>query len=83
VYDRDVRDEALPQAAAQRLGMLDSTGAEIAADLLQRWPTLEPWARKRLARQLLQRYLGGQPDLTDGDELQWRARLERLARPGS
>jgi uncharacterized RDD family membrane protein YckC len=83
VYEREVRDEPPPQAAAQRLGALDADGAEIAADLLERWPSLEPQARKRLARQLLQRYLGAQAELTDGDELQWRARLERLARPGS
>jgi len=83
VYERDARDEGIPQAAAQRMGALDSEGAEIAADLLGRWPSLEPQARVRLARQLLQRYLGDKADLTDADELQWRARLERLARPGS
>ena len=83
VYERDARDEGIPQAAAQRMGAFDSEGAEIAADLLGRWPSLEPQARVRLARQLLQRYLGDKADLTDADELQWRARLERLARPGS
>ncbi len=83
VYERDVRDERPPQAAAERLGALDSEGAEIAADLLERWPGLEPQARKRLARALLLRYLGERADVTDGDELQWRARLERLTRPGS
>lgn len=81
VYEHEVHDEALPRAAAQRLGILDSAGAEIAADLLERWPSLEPEARTRLARQLLQRYLGEQAPPVDGDELQWRARLERLARP--
>jgi uncharacterized RDD family membrane protein YckC len=83
VYERDARDEPLPQAAAQHLGTLDCAGGEIAADLLGRWPSLEPSARIRLARQLLRRYLGEQADLADGDELQWRRRLERLARPGS
>jgi uncharacterized RDD family membrane protein YckC len=83
VYERELRDEPPPQATAQRLGALDTDGAEIAADLLARWPTLAPRARTRLARQLLQRYLGEQAEVADGDELQWRARLERLARPGS
>jgi hypothetical protein len=82
VYERAVRDEPLPQAAAQRLGTLDPAGAEIAADLLARWPGLQPQARIHLARRLLLRYLGEQAELADGDELQWRARLERLARPG-
>jgi len=40
-----------------------------------------PDARIRLARQLLQRYLGAEADLSAGDELEWRSRLERLARP--
>ena len=83
VYEHDALDEALPQAAAQRLGTLDSEGAEIAAPLLAPWAGLDPRARTRLARQLLQRYLGEQPEIEDGDELQWRARLERLARPES
>lgn len=82
IYERDARDAPPPQAPAQRLGALDPEGAEIAADLLARWPALEPQARKRLARQLLQRYLGEQAELADGDELQWRARLEHLTRPG-
>jgi hypothetical protein len=35
----------------------------------------------RLARALLLRYLGSAADLSPADELQWRSRLERLARP--
>jgi uncharacterized RDD family membrane protein YckC len=81
VYDHGLRDEPLPQAAALRLGTLDSEGAEIAADLIARWATLEPPARIRLTRDLVLRYLGNEADLADGDELQWRGRLERLARP--
>jgi len=83
VYEHGLSDEALPQAAALRLGTLDPQGAEIAADLIVRWPALEPAARIRLTRELVLRYLGEQADLTDGDELQWRSRLERLARPGA
>lgn len=81
VYERNATETGLVQNAAQRVGRLDTVGAEIAADLLERWPGLVPEARIRLARQLLQRYLGADADLRDGDELQWRSRLERLARP--
>jgi uncharacterized RDD family membrane protein YckC len=81
VYEHRVADTELLQDAAQRLGKLDSAGAEIAADLLQRWTSLVPEARVRLSRQLLQRYLGADADLSETDELQWRSRLERLARP--
>ena len=81
VYERKATDAELLQNAAQRVGKLDTLGAEIAADLLERWPTLVPEARVRLARQLLQRYLGPEADLSEGDELEWRSRLERLARP--
>jgi len=79
-YERPVADAELLQSAAQRLGKLDTVGAEIAADLLGRWSSLVPEARIRLARQLLQRYLGAEADLSAGDELEWRSRLERLAR---
>ncbi len=82
VYERTTADAELLQSAAQRVGRLDTVGAEIATDLLQRWPSLVPEARIRLTRQLLQRYLGPEADLSEGDELQWRSRLERLARPG-
>jgi uncharacterized RDD family membrane protein YckC len=81
VYERSAADTALLQDAAQRVGKLDSAGAEIAADLLLRWTSLVPEARIRLARSLLVRYLGADADLSEADELEWRARLERLARP--
>jgi uncharacterized RDD family membrane protein YckC len=81
VYERSATDTELLQDAAQRVGKLDSEGAEIAAELLQRWTSLVPEARIRLARALLMRYLGAQADLSEADELKWRSRLERLARP--
>jgi len=81
VYERAAADTELVEDAARRVGTLDSVGAEIAADLLQRWTDLEPEARVRLARALLLRYLGANADLSAADELQWRSRLERLARP--
>ncbi len=83
VYERTGADLELPQGAAARIGTLDSAGAEIVADLLQRWPELVPSARQHLARQVLQRYLGQNADLSETDDLTWRARLERLARLGS
>jgi uncharacterized RDD family membrane protein YckC len=80
VYERTGLTGATPEAAAERVGRLDAAGAEIAADLLERWPELNPEARIRLARALLQRYLGAAAELRDADDLEWRARLERLAR---
>jgi uncharacterized RDD family membrane protein YckC len=81
VYERSAADTDLLHDAAARLGKLDPAGAEITADLLQRWNSLAPEARIRLARQLLVRYLGPEADLSEGDDLEWRSRLERLARP--
>lgn len=81
VYEHRTAGTELLQDAARRVGKLDTAGAEIAADLLARWSSLVPEARIRLARQLLQRYLGADADLSEADELAWRARLERLARP--
>jgi uncharacterized RDD family membrane protein YckC len=80
VYERPGLAGATPEAAAERIGQLDAAGAEIAADLLERWPELRPEARIRLARALLQRYLGATAELGDTGELEWRARIERLAR---
>ena len=80
VYERSGADALLPEAVAARVGTLDAAGAEIVADLLQRWPTLMPEARVRLARAAADCAIWAPPrDLSDGDELQWRARLERLA----
>jgi uncharacterized RDD family membrane protein YckC len=81
VYERAATDAELLRSAAQRTSSLDAAGAEIAADLLQRWDTLVPEARVHLARALLQRYQGATADLSDADELNWRARVERLAHP--
>lgn len=81
VYERSAADTDLLQDAAGRVGKLDPAGAEIVADLLQRWNSLVPEARIRLARQLLVRYLGPEADLSEGDDLEWRSRLERMARP--
>ena len=82
VYERATTDDDLPEAAATRLGTLDPVGAEIVADLLQRWQELEPGARVRMAREVLRRYQGEQADVSDAEDLGWRSRLERLAQSG-
>src|SRR2546421_10780721 len=40
-----------PAGDAHRAGRLDAAGAEIVAELFERWPALQPPARVRLARQ--------------------------------
>jgi uncharacterized RDD family membrane protein YckC len=69
-----------PAAEAHRGSRLDAAGAEIVAELLERWPALQPEARVRLARQVLTRYAGELSEPGDDDDA-WRTRLERLARP--
>jgi uncharacterized RDD family membrane protein YckC len=82
VYAHTASDLALTtQQAANRVGKLDASGAEIVAELLQRWPTLTAEARAALARQLLTRYGTRAAELSGIDESALRARLERLARP--
>jgi uncharacterized RDD family membrane protein YckC len=69
-----------PAAEAHRGSRLDPAGAEIVAELLERWPALQPEARVRLARQVLTRYGADLIEPGDDDDA-WRTRLERLARP--
>ena len=82
VYERATIDAPLPQAAAARLGTLDPVGAEIVADLLLRWQELEPAARVRVAREVLRRYQGERAELSEAQDVDWQARLERLAKSG-
>jgi uncharacterized RDD family membrane protein YckC len=79
VYERTTTDAELLRSASQRTAVLGAVGAEIAADLLQRWDSLAPAARVRLARALLQRFQGATAEVSEADELTWRARVERLA----
>ena len=66
--------------AGQGTGRLDAAGAEIVAELLERWSMLNPEARLRLARKVLERYGGSEPVEAGGDrDAAWRAQLERLA----
>jgi uncharacterized RDD family membrane protein YckC len=75
VYERTGAAPAL--AGAPPPGSpLDAAGVELVAELLGRWPALEPAARAQLARQLLARY-GGEAAAAGDAEL--RARLGRLA----
>jgi uncharacterized RDD family membrane protein YckC len=62
---------------AERTGPLDAPGAEILAELLERWPTLGSEARVRLAQQFWRRYFADTPMQADGDEA-WHARLQQL-----
>src|SRR5207237_1086430 len=62
VFERaEARLPGSAAAAARGAGHLDAAGAEIVAELLERWSTLTPEARQRLARQVLERYGGGEP----------------------
>ena len=61
---------------------LDAVGAEIVAELLQRWTALAPEARVQLARQLLARYGAAASALPAADEAALRTQLERLAGAG-
>jgi hypothetical protein len=84
VYAHPAAEFALTtQQAASRVGQLDASGAELVAELLQRWPTLTAQARAALARQLLSRYGASAADLRGFDDGALRARLERLTRPQS
>jgi uncharacterized RDD family membrane protein YckC len=79
----ELADARPPASAAEahRVSRLDATGAEIVAELLERWPALQRDARVRLARQVLTRYSGDPDESGDDDDAAWRTRLERLARP--
>ena len=68
----------LPVSPPTATSVLDSAGAELVAELLERWESLAPDARARLARRLLARYGQDPGDLGDGAVDSWRARLLRL-----
>jgi uncharacterized RDD family membrane protein YckC len=74
----------LPAAVgvAEGVGPLDAHGAELVAELLERWVTLAPPARVRLAQQLLSRYgTDAGESATAADETTLHAQLVRLAAP--
>jgi uncharacterized RDD family membrane protein YckC len=68
----------LPMALDDR--RVDLASLELASEVLERWSALEPGARRRLARSLVERVTGAAPDATV-DEAALRAHLEQLATP--
>ncbi len=60
---------------------VDIAAVELLGELLERWSTLEPDARVRLARSLIQRLTGSAPEASV-TEAALREQLERLANPG-
>ncbi|MBS0364962.1 MAG: RDD family protein [Proteobacteria bacterium] len=78
VYERP----APAPAGAAALGTArDPAAAEVAAELLQRWPQLLPEARIRLARALLAAQADG-AGTHGADDRYWQARLRELLRSG-
>lgn len=72
--------DALPQAALPSVSArLDAQGAELLAELLQRWPTLLPQPRRALARQILARYGGADAATESADDAALQAQLRQLA----
>jgi uncharacterized RDD family membrane protein YckC len=69
-----------PVSMADAAGRLDARGAELIAELLERWVTLAPPARVRLARQLLARY-GADAGGAGADDAALHAQLVSLAAP--
>lgn len=59
---------------------VDLASLELASEVLERWHALEPGARMRLARSLIERAGGVSPDET-ATEATLRAQLEQLAKP--
>jgi uncharacterized RDD family membrane protein YckC len=81
VFDREDARLAAQAPEVSSSSRLDTEGADILAELLERWPALSPQARARLARGLLTRYGEDPGDLGDAADDAWLARLARLARP--
>jgi len=67
----------LPRALDDR--QVDLASLELASEVLERWNALEPQARVRLARSLIERASGAAPDEA-ATEATLRAQLEQLAR---
>jgi uncharacterized RDD family membrane protein YckC len=77
VYQRS--QNLLPLAASvPQSGKLDAQSAELVLEVLQRWSTLEPQARLRLARRLLVRHGADAAAVEAAGAEDLRSRLERL-----
>jgi uncharacterized RDD family membrane protein YckC len=80
VYEHGhARSAALESATGRRI---DPVGAELIAELLERWQTIEPAARMRLAQQLIARY-GGTGAASGTDERALHLELQRLLQPAA
>lgn len=78
VYERP-SEAVLEHVSGAALGTrLDASTAELVNELLQRWTTLEPEVRHRLARTLLRHLAGAWPG-DDVSDAMLRGELERLA----
>jgi uncharacterized RDD family membrane protein YckC len=76
-YERTDIDLPRPPANQARDRILSAADAEVANDLLLRWPTLDPTARHHLARAIISRYGGGASTGETSDSA-LRAELETL-----
>ena len=93
IYESDGTGLPAPLSMAGSAGRLDARGAELIAELLERWVPLESEARVRLAQQLLARYAADAGGANTGggaetggaatmvDEAALHAQLLRLAAP--
>jgi len=82
VFDRSAA--TLPAAPLQPgAAPLDAQGAELIAELLQRWPHLMPQPRRALARQLLKRCRVTEATLDAANDATLEALLRQLAAGGS
>jgi len=78
VYEDAAARAPAALAVANSAAALDAVGAEVVAELLERWPTLTPQSRERLAHQALARY--GAAGTPGAGEAALHAQLEHLAR---
>lgn len=81
VYERSDAPAPVELPVASPLGRLDPAGAEIVAELLERWATLTTRARAQLARQVLARYGTDAAAAVTADDVALHAQVERLAHP--
>lgn len=78
VFERSA--DTLPAAASLApSARLDAQGAELLAELLQRWPTLLPQPRRALARQILARYGAADAASEGAADATLQAQLRQLA----
>jgi uncharacterized RDD family membrane protein YckC len=81
VYEQSATYLAVALPGATGASGLDAAGAELVAELLQRWPELAPEARAELGRRLLARCGDTAAGLAELQDDALRGRLEQLATP--